>query len=137
MKRLVRRGQSIAEYAILLAVVIGAFAAMQVFNRRLLQARIRAAADALVTATGNTAIGGGGTTVTLGNWSQYEPYYSVSSADVYQEAVEQEHMGGGSIKKERVSDITARLAGATQSQLGANGRNARESNFGWGDGQQD
>ncbi|MBI2495993.1 MAG: hypothetical protein HYW10_05460, partial [Candidatus Omnitrophica bacterium] len=61
-----QRGQNIAEYAILFAVVIAAFAAMQVYAKRGLQARIKSGTDALTSITttiqaptGATGTGGG------------------------------------------------------------------------------
>lgn len=62
------KGQSTAEYAILIALVIGAVVAMQTFARRALQARIRDAAVYMVT---EDDLGG--------NTLQYEPYYADSA----------------------------------------------------------
>jgi len=67
MRRLGQRGQSTAEYAILIALVIGAVIAMQVFVKRGLQGRMKDATDSL------TQVDGGG--LLAGNTAQYEPYY--------------------------------------------------------------
>lgn len=58
------KGQSTAEYAILIALVVAAIIAMQKYAQRALQARVRDAAQYMV-----------GQTNTIGNSYQYEPYY--------------------------------------------------------------
>ena len=122
-----RKGQNTAEYAILFALVIAAFVTIQVYAKRSLQARVKTGADAL-TSIGTTFNGPGPETATFGNnLTQYEPYYLQSFANTYQESVEQEHMGGGKIQKEKISDINVRGAGAYQAQLGAKNRAAIEN----------
>lgn len=77
------KGQNTAEYAILIALVIGAIIAMQTYAQRGLQARMRGTSlymkdqmgTALLTARGANAVG------TLNATGQYEPYYQNS---VYQ-----------------------------------------------------
>ena len=59
-----KKGQNVAEYAILIALVVGAIIAMQKFVQRRLQAGIRDASKYMVD---NTS--------TLGNTAQYVPYY--------------------------------------------------------------
>ncbi len=59
-----KKAQNTAEYAILIALVIGAVIAMQTYAQRAMQGRIRDAAVQLRDVT--TAIG---------NTLQYEPYY--------------------------------------------------------------
>ena len=59
------KGQSTAEYAILIALVVGAIIAMQVYVQRAIKGRIR---DAVVVYMMNQ-------TGNLGNTAQYEPYY--------------------------------------------------------------
>ena len=59
-----RKGQNVAEYAILIAMVIGAVLAMQKFAQRGLQARFFDATQFLVENTQE-----------FGNVAQYEPYY--------------------------------------------------------------
>lgn len=58
------KGQSTAEYAILIALVVAAIIAMQKYAQRALQARVRDAALYMVNETSE-----------LGNSVQYEPYY--------------------------------------------------------------
>lgn len=119
-----RRGQSVAEYAVLLGLVIGAFVTMQVYARRGLQARVKSGTDALTGPTTTITAGSSGSavTATFAAQSQYEPYYAESSSDVYQESVEREHMGAGKVIKEKVSDLTVRRAGAYSKQKGTGGR---------------
>ena len=65
------RGQSTAEYAILIALVIAAMIAMQTYVKRGLQARTKDAIDYLAEQTGD-----------LGNTVQFEPQYLSSSFQV-------------------------------------------------------
>lgn len=58
------RGQSTAEYAIVIAIVVGALIAMQIYIKRGLQGRYHDAVKYM--ATDSAAIG---------NTEQYEPYY--------------------------------------------------------------
>jgi len=74
-----RKGQNVAEYAILIALVVGAIIAMQKFAQRGLQARVRDATQWMVE-QGNDQIGH--------STGQYEPYYSQSEYDVYRESDE-------------------------------------------------
>ena len=122
MSLLNRRGQSVAEYAILFAVVIGAYVAMQVYARRGLQARVRNATDALTSINGTFTGGNGGPTANFASTGQYEPYYLETSGQTYQESVEQDHLGNGKVIKEKISDTTARAANSYQKQKGTVGR---------------
>lgn len=88
------RAQTTAEYAILFAIVVGAFIAMQVYIKRGLQGRIKDVVDA-------RGSGGdvGGNTLTF-NTSQYEPYYLASNAQTNQSSNENETMSmGGAVDK--------------------------------------
>ena len=126
-----RRGQSIAEYAILFAVVIGAYVAMQVYTKRGMQARVKSGTDALTSITTTIdSTNGEGLTATFAKQSQYEPYYMESVNETYQESVEQEHMGAGKVVREKVSDVTARAAGGFQKQKGSTGRKAADDIWG-------
>lgn len=76
MLRLLRnkKAQNTMEYAILIAVVIGAFSAMQIYLRRGLQARIKAGTDNIpdkVLGQETDPVVAG----LFGNETQYEPYY--------------------------------------------------------------
>ena len=63
------KGQSTAEYAILIALVVAAVIAMQTYAKRALQAKVRDAVIYMKTQTND-----------LGNSIQYEPYYLESNA---------------------------------------------------------
>jgi len=76
MLRLLRnkKAQNTAEYAILIALIIGVFSAMQIYIRRGLQAKIKGGADNIPgIVLGQT--GGEADKNLLGNATQYEPYY--------------------------------------------------------------
>ena len=79
MLRLLRnkRAQNTAEYAILIALIIGVFSAMQLYVRRGLQARVKAGTDNLPEMIVNTHVGADTDKVTnlFGTDKQYEPYY--------------------------------------------------------------
>ena len=68
MLRLMRKGQSTAEYAIVIGLVIAAAVAMQIYVKRSLQAKVKDAVDYNDPAA------------TMLSTSQYEPYYLSSSA---------------------------------------------------------
>ena len=125
----VRKGQSVAEYAILLSLVIAAAVAMQVYVRRGLQARMKKGTDAFTGITQDITPGTGAGTATFGALDQYEPYYQESAYSRYQENVEQEHMGGGKIIKEKVSDISAAAAGGYEQQATADNRATRDAKW--------
>ena len=63
------KGQSTAEYAIVLGLVLAAFAAMQVYAKRGVQARVKGVTDEMTQASANKI----DSNDTL---SQYEPYYA-------------------------------------------------------------
>lgn len=125
------RAQSTAEYAIILAVVIGAAVAMQIYVKRGLQAKIADGTDAFtgIGATITGLSGGEDGDVTISSTSQYEPYYLESSSERYQENVEQEHLGEGKVVKEKVSDITATKAGGYQVQADTTDMDARDQRW--------
>ena len=65
-----KKAQNTAEYAILIALVIGAVVAMQTYAQRALQGRIR---DASIYMKNNTK--------DLGETGQYEPYYTCTTSE--------------------------------------------------------
>ncbi|MDP3142571.1 MAG: hypothetical protein Q8N14_01305 [Candidatus Omnitrophota bacterium] len=78
LRRLNKRskGQSTAEYAILIGLVIAAAVAMQIYVKRGLQGRVH---DATILMTKETSISCSTTNDYIGNSHQYEPYYIKSS----------------------------------------------------------
>jgi hypothetical protein len=82
MLRLLRnkKAQNTAEYAILIALVIGVFSAMQIYVRRGLNARIKGGSDKLpfaVLGQANTADGVAQDILGATTATQYEPYYLI------------------------------------------------------------
>lgn len=71
-----RRAQNVAEYSILIALVVGAAVAMQVYVKRGMQGRLKNAVDH----TGTAAEVGGAELKFSGE--QYEPYYQESEMNV-------------------------------------------------------
>jgi len=65
-----KKAQNTAEYAILIALVVGGVVAMQTYSQRTLQGRLRDASAQFTAQTGE-----------LGNTAQYEPYYTQTSSD--------------------------------------------------------
>ena len=129
-----RRGMHMTEWAILFGLIATAFLTIQVYVRRALQARVMNATDAL-TSINATIVSNNDPTLTANfiNQKQAEPYYQEAFYNTYQESVEQEHLGGGNVKIEKVSDVTARGAGGYQKQkAGANNRRQEVENL-WKD----
>jgi len=68
-----KKAQNTMEYALLIAIVIGVFSAMQLYIRRGLQARIRAGTDSIPDIVlGQSDVA---TSAVFGTAKQYEPYY--------------------------------------------------------------
>ena len=90
MFRLNRKAQSTAEYAIVIALVIGAVVAMQVYVRRGLQGRIKDTTDYLATQT-----------TELGNTSEYKQYEPLElERDINQtrdQSIKEEVNAGGEV----------------------------------------
>jgi len=80
LRRLNRKtkGQSTAEYAILIGLVIAAAVAMQIYVKRGLQGRVH---DATLMMVGQTSCSTVGENY-IGNSHQYEPYYVQSQFNV-------------------------------------------------------
>jgi len=107
-----KKGQNIAEYVILVAIIIGAAAAMQVYLKRGIQGRMADAVD--VAPDADVA----GTTLSF-KTKQYEPYYANSASDVTSTAEAHEVVGArGLIDKTGVSTNTSRGIGSIDETLG-------------------
>ena len=107
-----RKGQNIAEYSILIALVIAAAVAMQVYVRRGIQGRV---ADAVDHAPATDDVGGAPIQFTT---KQYEPYYTENSGDVSSQRTYNENLGNrGETSKTAVVEETRRLGGATEKQV--------------------
>ena len=107
-----RRGQSMAEYAIVLTVVIGAIVAMQLYVKRGLQAKVRDVTDDV----------GGGLTTTK-HTSQYEPYYASSAMNTKQNQQGSEaYQTGGTVARKTDQEETFRTGtSATGTDQNADG----------------
>jgi len=86
MFRLTKKGQSTAEYAIVIGLVIAAIVAMQVYVKRGIQGKVKDAVDYKDSSDSIT-----------GKTAQYEPYYTQSSMSSTQTATDTENTatGGG------------------------------------------
>jgi len=107
-----RKGQNIAEYSILIALVIAAAVAMQTYVKRGIQGRV---VDAVDFAGPDVTIEGETLSFTT---KQYEPYYLDSAADVtstrsYRETIAER----GDISRTAVSEDTRRKRGAWEEQI--------------------
>jgi len=70
-----KRAQSTMEYALLIAVVIGVFSAMQIYMRRSMQAKIKSGSDNAATVALQGTEAEAKTATLFGTEKQYEPYY--------------------------------------------------------------
>ncbi|MBM3246501.1 MAG: hypothetical protein FJZ13_04155 [Candidatus Omnitrophica bacterium] len=99
--KLGKKAQTTAEYAILFALVVGAVVAMQIYVKRGIQGRVRDVVD-------HTGSGGevAGQTLEF-TASQYEPYYTQSTASTTQSSTSTEQMtAGGGTSRDATSDVT-------------------------------
>ena len=99
-----RKGQNIAEYSILIALVIAAAVAMQVYVKRGLQGRVRDVVDH--TGSGGE-VGSTGDQLTF-SAEQYEPYYLTSTATTGQQTTDTENVtDGGVTTRSTIGETTA------------------------------
>jgi hypothetical protein len=114
-----KKAQNTAEYAILIALVVGGVIAMQTYAQRALQGRLRDASVALRDQTTGIAANNGATTL------QYEPYYQnttndmVKNSEKTQTANSQEDINI-STKAATSTDQTTYTQGAVAPSGGAN-----------------
>lgn len=102
-----KRGQNTAEYAILIALVIGAAVAMQTYVKGGLQGRVRDAIDH----TGMTGRSIGDTTFNF-TADKYEPDYTTSQSQIATERSANESLGArGSVTRSDVIEDTKVKAG--------------------------
>ncbi len=103
MLRLRRRGQSTAEYAIVIGLVIGAAVAMQIYVKRGIQGKMKDAVDY------NDAASAG----VLGSTKQYEPYYLGSAMTSSRDASSAENLAEGGAVSRTQSDTSSRIGTQT------------------------
>jgi len=101
-----KKAQQTAEYAILIALVVGAVIAMQTYAQRTIQARIRGASVYL-------ASGPGGANNVLGSDLQYEPYYRNEAYTVTRNEDTTETQGESAIGKTQDNMRTRASGGIT------------------------
>ena len=107
-----RNGQSTAEYAIVISVVVAAVIGMQLYVKRGLNAKIKTAADALGSVNGAIGNSGG---PNLGVMNQYEPYYTESNYTTEQNSSTNETMAlGGRFGKNNINENTTRRGNQNQ-----------------------
>ena len=109
-----KRAQNVAEYAMLIALVVGAIIAIQTFAKRALQARVRDASKYMVDNTNFWSNTGKDY-----NSAQYEPYYlqSESTATKY----EQEVKSGNATLQSLTLDASTNTAGTQNATYNAGG----------------
>lgn len=111
MLRRKKTGQSTAEYAIVIGLVIAAAVAMQVYVKRGVQAKIRGASDYSPNST-------------IFKTSQYEPDYSTSRLTTKRTAKEKtQTYDGGKVTREidAAGEVTKRSGKQNTTSLPANG----------------
>ncbi|MFA5118830.1 MAG: hypothetical protein WC695_08285 [Candidatus Omnitrophota bacterium] len=95
-RKWLKRAQTTAEYAVLIALVIGAVVAMQIYVKRGMQNRIKNVVD--YTGLAGTENVAGSPFSLSGN--QYEPYYANSHANTQQRSGDDVQMQlGGSVNR--------------------------------------
>lgn len=109
-----RRGQSTAEYAIVISVVIAAVVGMQLYVKRGLQGKTKQVMDHFTRlnegTNGTNLLSTGGNTFT-----QYEPYYQDQDYVVGQNSTSQEeYQLGGSVNRTGVNEATTRTGSSRQ-----------------------
>lgn len=96
------KAQTTAEYAILIALVIGAALAMQIYVRRGLQGRVKDVVDH----TGSGGEVGSSKDLLTFSAGQYEPYYITSKSSTTQSLTDKENVAeGGVVTRGATSDI--------------------------------
>ena len=108
MTMLRRKGQSTAEYAIMISVVVAAVVGMQLYLKRGLQGKEKDVTDHIGTKLAEKVPG-------LTATAQYEPYYAQSDYTVTQNAAStQAYKAGGTVNRTVTNDDTTRTGSSTQ-----------------------
>lgn len=97
------KAQTTAEYAILIALVVGAAMAMQIYVKRGLQGRVKDVVDH--TGSGGE-VGAPGDQLTFSS-GQYEPYYITSQANTTQSLTDKENVGAGGVATRTATSDTS------------------------------
>lgn len=110
LRKLMRNkvAQTTAEYAILIAIVVGAVVAMQVYVRRGIQGRIRNVVD---------HVDSGGAADFNFTAEQYEPYYNAVASNTTRGSSMSENLGKGGVLDRNLTEDTGQ---ARQTKTGWN-----------------
>jgi Flp pilus assembly pilin Flp len=100
-----RKAQNTAEYALLIALVVAGVIAMQTYAQRALQARVHDASIYLSTQTSS-----------IGNSTQYEPYYMATDYNVATNSIENKRLGAGLVGEDSSTNRTRLGAEGTSYQ---------------------
>lgn len=104
-----RRGQSTAEYAIVLSIVIAAVIGMQLYVKRGMQGKFKTVTDQFTNQRGTGAL------ALTNSLNQYEPYYGESNLNVNQTSTGQEKLSaGGAFSKTNLVEGSSRRGTITQ-----------------------
>ncbi len=103
-----RKGQQTAEYALLIALVVGAAIAMQTYVQRALQGKVRDTSKFMTDSTN-----------AIGNTAQYEPYYLETDYNIQRNEQMTEFHDNATVRYE--TDNTRGRTGSTQSTYNAAG----------------
>jgi uncharacterized protein (UPF0333 family) len=100
-----KRGQNVAEYSILIALVIAAAVAMQTYVKRSVQGRVKDASDARIAPPGELNF--------TWNSTQYEPYYVDSCSSIQSAANRTEDVqANGATQRNGINEGTIRKQGS-------------------------
>ena len=106
-----KRAQALAEYAVLIGLVVSAVVAMRVYMVRALQAKMKQAADNFTDA-GNANFSN---TSDEDNYKQYEPYYLESNYTVESnQSMNEKFEKGGGINRTGINETVKRETGGYQ-----------------------
>ena len=109
-----RKAQNTMEYALLIAVVIGVFSAMQLYTRRSLQAKLKNSTDSIHNVVLQGSDVAEKTDTLFGTEKQYEPYYLTQGSSTYTTTSKEGSEAGTVTEKGGKKELT----GATVSRTG-------------------
>ena len=107
-----KRGQSTAEYLIVLALVLAAVTAMQVFGERALKGKMYGAWSKFTQVGNNSNY--------LTSQKQYEPYYVLENTNIYQNQTANTNIRTGGAVNRNVTQTVQRTGGTTTTGANAN-----------------
>ena len=133
MMRVMRKGQSITEYAIVMLLVIAAVAAMQVYVKRRHQAMVKLVADTAVGGLLDAGVGfqtkpDGTIEQVVKPLAQYEPYYSKSDVTTDSTGHDNTH-----IDKGWKTNKDASMTDTRNGSQGTDGANSMPNDDAWTD----